>query len=76
MSRCEKHPDWGAESCLPCIEESDADELTRLRSRVARLEPIVDLAAKWYLASSGMGLAGVEAQLALEDALHSYLELT
>ena len=43
--------------------------------RVAKLEPIVDLAAKWYL-EGGMGVAQIEAELALESALHSYLELT
>jgi hypothetical protein len=75
MSRCGKHPDWGVESCLICLEESDASELATLRARVVKLEPIVDLAAKWYL-EGGMGIAKIEAELALENALHTYLELT
>lgn len=44
----------------------------RLRAHLAKLEPIVDLAAKWYLA----GDKQPQAQRDLEDALHLYLELT
>lgn len=52
-----------------------AVELHNLKLRIAKLEPIVDLAAKWYLA--GTPQEGVnQAQLDLEDALHTYLELT
>ena len=42
------------------------------RAALGKLEPIVDLAAKWYLA----GDKQPQAQRDLEDALHIYLELT
>ena len=43
--------------------------------RVAKLEPIVELAAKWYLVPGG-GSESLHALQDLESALHIYLELT
>jgi outer membrane protein TolC len=52
------------------------DRIIALRNEVASLRRITDLAAAWYLAGSGTATQVHEAQMNLENALHSYLELT
>lgn len=65
---------WQASSECDCgADRVNAEEaIHTLEARLAKLEPIVDLAAKWYLA----GDKQPQAQRDLEDALHLYLELT
>ena len=42
MSRCVKHPNWGKDSCLLCLEEADMNPHTRLCVNDPRHPDFVD----------------------------------